>query len=125
MYNTDNKKLNFIFVSLQRIFTDRESTATSIAKELAKRHNVLYVNPPIDRRAYWLGSDDPFINDHIVNIRRRAETLENADANLWTLYPKKIMETINCVPITPIFSFLNRVNTSPPDKEIQKTTKKT
>src|SRR3546814_15990314 len=101
MYNTDNKKLNFIFVSLQRIFTDRESTATSIAKELAKRHNVLYVNPPIDRRAYWLGSDDPFINDHIVNIRRRAATLEKADANLWTLYPKEIMESKKRRPFKP------------------------
>lgn len=110
MQNTDNKKLNFIFVSLQRIFTDRESTATSIAKELAKRHNVLYVNSPIDRRAYWLGSTDKFINEHIARIRQGTKTLEKAGDNLWVLYPRKIIESINWIPFTPLFSQLNHIN---------------
>ncbi len=110
MRTIDNRKLNFIFVSLQRIFTDRESTATSIAKELAKQHNVLYVNAPIDRRTYWFGSSDRFVNQHIVRIRQKASTLEKAGDNLWVLYPRKIIESINWIPNTPVFSLLNKVN---------------
>ena len=123
MQETDNKKLNFVFVGLQRIFTDRESTATSIAKELAKEHNVLYVNAPIDRRSYWLGTDDKFVGQHIDRIRKNTTTLEKAKDNLWVLYPEKIIESINWIPSTSIFSLLNRINNARLAKEIENATR--
>lgn len=110
--NLVGKRLNFVFVSLQRILTDRDSTATSIAKELAKEHNVLYVNSPIDRRAYCFGSADQFVIQHVARIREKTKTLEKVDNNLWVLYPQKIIESINWVPSTPIFSLLNKINNS-------------
>lgn len=113
------RKLNFVFVGLQRIFTDRESTATSIAKELAKDHNVLYVNPPIDRRSYLFGSSDEFVNAHIARIRQKVKTLEKAQDNLWVLYPQRIIASINWFPNTTVFSFFNKVNNRRFAKEIK------
>jgi Glycosyltransferase len=105
------EKFNFVFVGLQRIFTDRESTATSIAKELAKSHNVLYVNAPIDRRSYYLGTSDKFISEHIARIRSKANLgLHKAEDNLWVLDPESILESINWIPNTTVFSWLNRIN---------------
>ena len=52
--------MNFVFVSLQRINTDRESTSTNLARELARQgHNVLFVNSPVDRKDFLFASSDP------------------------------------------------------------------
>jgi len=114
-----SKKLDFIFVGLQRIFTDRESTATSIAKELAKNHNVLYVNPPIDRRSHLLGSPDKFANQHIERIKQRSNVLEKVGDSLWVLYPNRIIESINWIPNTRLFSLFNQINNRRFAKEIR------
>lgn len=105
--------LNFVFISLQRINTDRESTSTSIAKELSGRHRVLYVNPPIDRKTYLLGSSDRFMNEHMQLIKQENRSnLNQAAENLWVLNPRFIMESINWIPNTPIFQFFNKRNNS-------------
>lgn len=113
--------LNFVFVSLQRINTDRESTSTAIAKELAKAHNVLYVNPPIDRRTYWFSSNDPYVNRHIDLIKSKSISghLEKGESNLWVLTPSRIIESINWIPSTAIFRLLNKRNNKIFSREIQ------
>jgi len=111
--------MNFIFVSLQRINTDRESTSTSLAKELAKSHNVLYVNPPIDRKAWWLKSDDKYINQQITDIKTGKAGLQRSADKLWILTPKHIIESINWIPFTPVFSLFNRLNNNRFAKEIK------
>jgi glycosyltransferase involved in cell wall biosynthesis len=102
--------MNFVFVSLQRINTDRDSTSTSLAKELAKNHRVLYVNSPIDRRTYYAGEHDAFTKAHIDAIRNNGEKLTEISPNLWVLNPPSIIESINWIPSTGIFSLLNRYN---------------
>ncbi|MET3114120.1 teichuronic acid biosynthesis glycosyltransferase TuaH [Pedobacter sp. CG_S7] len=102
--------MNFIFVSLQRINTDRESTSTSLAKELAKEHQVLYVNPPIDRKAWLLPSEDVFIQAHIKQIKEGKTGLVKDENNLWVLTPGKIIESLNWIPSTSVFSFFNKFN---------------
>jgi len=102
--------MNFIFVSLQRINTDRESTSTSLAKELAKKHKVLYVNPPIDRKSWVFKSDDVFMNKHIQLIKQRKAGVEKAENNLWILNSEHIIESINWIPVTSLFMIFNKVN---------------
>ncbi|WP_187261806.1 glycosyltransferase [Pontibacter beigongshangensis] len=111
--------MNFVFVSLQRINTDRESTSTCLAKELAKNHKVLYVNAPIDRRAVLASGNDSYITAHIEAIKNKEEPLTQADANLWVLNPARIIESINWVPFTAVFSALNRINNYRFGKDIQ------
>jgi len=117
----DTMKLNFVFVSLQRINTDRESTSTSIAKELSRHHRVLYVNPPIDRKAYLLGTSDRFINEHLQFVRHEKHGhLYQMAENLWVLNPGSVIESINWIPNTPIFQYFNKRNNRRFAKEIRK-----
>ncbi|RYD59202.1 MAG: glycosyltransferase family 1 protein [Sphingobacteriales bacterium] len=102
--------MSFVFVTLQRINTDRESTSTSLAKELSKNHKVLYVNPPIDRRTMLRSTNDKFISAHIDEIKRKENNLHKLDDNLWMYNPHSILESINWIPSTKIFSMLNLVN---------------
>lgn len=96
--------MNFVFVSLQRINADRESTSTSLAKELSKKHRVLYVNPPIDRRTWFTGKTDKFTKKHIQLIKEKDNRLIRISDNLSVLNPDKIIESLNWIPSTYLFS---------------------
>jgi glycosyltransferase involved in cell wall biosynthesis len=102
--------MNFVFVSLQPINTDRDSTSTCLAKQLSKNHKVLYVNPPIDRRTLLSKSKDPFTKAHIDNIKSKKKKLTQLRENLWMLHPSTIIESINWIPSTFIFKKLNWIN---------------
>jgi teichuronic acid biosynthesis glycosyltransferase TuaH len=103
-------KMNFVFTSLQPINTDRDSTSTCLAKELAKTHKVLYVNPPIDRRTLLSKTKDSFIKAHINNIKQKKTKATQLKENLWMLQPSTIIESINWIPSTVIFKKLNWIN---------------
>ena len=102
--------MNFVFVSLQPINTDRDSTSTCLAKELSKSHKVLYVNPPIDRRTLLSKSKDPSTRAHIDTIKNKKKKLTQLRENLWMLQPSRIIESINWIPFTFIFKKLNWIN---------------
>lgn len=102
--------MNFVFVSLQRINTDRESTSTSLAKELAKDHKVLYVNSPIDRKTIYSSETDEYTKAHIKAIRSKQDPLVQVNNNLWVLNPVSIIESINWIPLTKVFSVVNWIN---------------
>lgn len=115
--------MNFVFLSLQRINTDRESTSTSLAKELAKNHQVLYVNPAIDRKTYYSSHNDRFIKAHVQQIKENKAGLNKMANNLWELNPKRILESVNWIPFTPIFSVFNWINNRRLAAEIKKATR--
>ncbi|MCC9138822.1 glycosyltransferase [Pontibacter silvestris] len=102
--------MNFVFVSLQRINTDRESTSTSLAKELAKEHKVLYVNSPIDRKTIYAADTDEYTRAHIQAIKSKEDPLEQVHDNLWVLNPGSVIESINWIPFTGLFSTVNWIN---------------
>jgi len=110
--------MNFVFVSLQRINTDRESTSTSLAKELSKNHKVLYVNPPIDRKTYYK-TNDKFINEHIALIKNKKTGVIKSTANLSILNTTSLLESINWIPSTKVFSIFNYFNNKKFAREIQ------
>lgn len=111
--------MNFVFVSLQRINTDRDSTSTSLAKELAKNHNVLFVNSPIDRKTLHSADVDSYTKAHIEDIKAKKEPLTKVGTNLWVLNPTTILESINWIPSTSIFSVFNRINNKRFAKDIK------
>ncbi len=102
--------MNFVFVSLQPINTDRDSTSTCLAKQLSETHNVLYVNPPIDRKTLMSKSKDQFTQAHIDNIRNKKGKLTRLQKNLWMLQPSRILESINWIPLTFLFIRFNWIN---------------
>lgn len=90
--------------------TDRESTSTSLARELSKYHKVLYINPPIDRRTMLRTKKDKYISAHIDEIKSKKNNLHQLNDNLWMYNPHMVLESINWIPSTRIFSMLNLVN---------------
>lgn len=111
--------MNFVFVSLQRINTDRDSTSTSLAKELAKKHKVLYVNSPVDRRTALSADIDEFTKAHIDSIKLNEDPLTQIHDNLWVLNPNHVIESINWIPSTTIFSAVNWINNKRFAKDIK------
>lgn len=105
--------MNFVFVSLQRINTDRGSTSTNLARELARQqHNVLYVNSPVDRKDFLFPPKNPYIQAHIRAIRAKEEPLLQLSPHLWMLHPIHLVDSFNWVPSTALFSWLLKINNS-------------
>ncbi len=111
--------MNFVFVSLQPINTDRESTSTHLARELSKNHKVLYVNPPINRKTLYAGGVDTFQKEHIETIRNGSDNLTRINTNLWVLKPTRVIESINWLPFTSVFKVFNRINNKRFARDIQ------
>lgn len=111
--------MNFLFVSLQPINTDRESTSTSLARELARQqHNVLYVNSPMDRKDH-LFSKSPEVVANRQAIKSKAEPLEQLEKHLWVLRPACVLDSFNWVPSTRLFSQLIKLNNTRLANEIK------
>lgn len=113
-----DKNISFIFLSLQPIDTFRGSTSTNLAREFSKKHKVLYVNSPIDRKSQ--------LKD-LFNRKKRPSALRQRlqllDENLWVLNPETVIESINWIPYTSIFSFFNWINNLRLAKDIKKAVK--
>jgi glycosyltransferase involved in cell wall biosynthesis len=115
---------DFVIVGLQAWYTDIGSNCKSIAMELARNHRVLYINMPLDRKTIIHQKDDPNISKHIRIIQNKEENLFEVMPNLWNYYPRRILESINWIPSTPVFSVLNRINNRRFAKDIREATQK-
>jgi teichuronic acid biosynthesis glycosyltransferase TuaH len=102
--------MDFVFLSLQRIDADRESTSTSLARELARQgHNVLYVNSPLDRKDFFSKSKATHIEAHLHSIKL-SKPLQQINSGLWSLNPTQFIESFNWVPFTYLFTKLIKIN---------------
>lgn len=104
------KNRDFVIISLNPWNTPLSSTSKYVARELAKRNRVLYVNPPLDRKTLITRRNDPLLKRHIQVIKGRTSSLEEIAPNLWNLYPSKVLESVNWIPSTKVFSWLNYFN---------------
>lgn len=105
--------MNFIFISLQRIGGDRESTSTQLARELARQgHSVLYVNAPLNRKDLYFTPSDPFARAHLERRRNNTALIEELAPRLWVCYPRQVMDSFNWVPSTALFTQLLKLNDS-------------
>jgi glycosyltransferase involved in cell wall biosynthesis len=104
------KNRDFIFVSLNPWYTPLSSTSKHVALELAKQNRVLYVNPPLDRKTILTRGEDPLLEYHLKVIKGAGEELVEIAPGLWNYYPRTVLESVNWIPNTKIFSHFNRVN---------------
>lgn len=96
------------------------SNCKNIALEFAKNNRVLYVNAPLDRLSRWRNKGNPLVQKRVERMRSNAGELEKIEENLWTLYPRTILESINSLPFKPLFKLLNRINNQRYAKQIKK-----
>lgn len=101
---------DIVISGLQAWDNDIGSNCINIAKEFAKDNRVLYVNFPLDRNTLLKNKDDAKIQKRLNIIKNDGKDLEQVDENIWTLYPKTIIQSINKIPIEPVFDFFNKRN---------------
>lgn len=86
------------------------SNCKNIALEFAKNNRVLYVNPPMDRFTKIKQKADERIQKRIKIANGEIDAIEKISDNLWNLYPKKTIESINWIGSHRIFRMLNKRN---------------
>lgn len=101
---------NIVIIGLQAWYTDIGSNCKSIAKELSLHNKVLYINMPLDRKTIAKHRNDPNIQRHLQIIRKKENNLLEIAPGLWNYYPLNILESINWIPFTPVFSLFNKIN---------------
>lgn len=112
-------KFDFVITSLQGINYAAGSNPVNLAYEFSKTHRVLYVNYPADRFSVMRHRNDPNIRQRINVIKGKEESLVKIKENLWSFYPKTILESISQIGNNFIFDFLNKINNRRFAKEIR------
>ncbi|MGC6431539.1 MAG: glycosyltransferase [Jejuia sp.] len=104
------KGKDIIVVGIQAWDIEIGSNCKNIAKEFSKHNRVLYVNPPLDTATERR-------DKHKESVKRRIRIkngleggLVEIDKNLWNLYPKKNVSSINWVPFKRLYNILNKIN---------------
>ncbi|MBG7612084.1 glycosyltransferase [Polaribacter sp. BAL334] len=111
---------DIIVVGIQAWDIEIGSNCKNIALEFAKHNRVLYVNPPMTRAVMRSQKDKINIQKRIRIKNGEEDDLVEIESNLWNLYPKSLVESINSIPINFIFNSLNKRNSTVFAKDIQK-----
>jgi len=115
---------DIVITGLQAWDNDIGSNCINIAKEFAKDNRVLYVNFPLDQRTILNSKNDYKIQKRLNINQGKGEDLEQVCDNIWTLYPKTIIQSINWIGIEGIFDYFNKRNNTKFAFEISKALKK-
>lgn len=101
---------DMIIVGQQPWDTPIGSNCKDIALEFSRHNRVLYVNAPLDRNTLLRQRQDASVQARLRVIRGQEPGLRAVQKNLWVLNPNKIIESINWLPDSFIYTFLNKVN---------------
>jgi len=82
----------------------------NIAIEFHRFNRVLYVNPPLDRLSRLTKRKDPKIKKRIRIRKGKDPDLVQIDDQLWTLYPKVLVESINWISLPWLYDMFNKRN---------------
>ncbi len=104
------KAKDIVIISIQPWDIEIGSNCKNIALEFAKDNRVLYVNPPMDRITRFKQKNTEKIQKRICIAKGQKPDLEQIGDNLWNLYPKDTIESINWIGSHSIFKILNKRN---------------
>ena len=100
------------------------SNCKNIAQEFSRYNRVLYVNPPLDRKTKKENGEKPEIKHRLEIIAGKKDALSQISDNLWNLYPRHMIESINWLPDGKIFDWFNQRNTGKFAGDIQSAVEK-
>ncbi|MBS1494492.1 MAG: glycosyltransferase [Bacteroidetes bacterium] len=115
---------DIVITGLQAWDNDIGSNCINIAKEFAKDNRVLYVNFPLDSRTIMKGKNDEKIRKRLAIIKNERDDLEQVGENIWTLYPRTTLQSINWISLEGIFNFFNKRNNTKFAYQISKALKR-
>lgn len=101
---------DIVIISIQPWYYEMGSNCKNIALELSKHNRVLYVNIPITRKTFFNKNETAGVKKHCGIIRKKQNAIEQINEQMWQFYPTTLIESINWIPVTRIFSFINRIN---------------
>jgi teichuronic acid biosynthesis glycosyltransferase TuaH len=101
---------DIIITSLQSWDIEIGSNCKNIALEFAKNNRVLYINSPLDRATIWRKKHDPQVKKRMEILQGKSGDLVQVKKNLWTLYPRTILESISRIPWNWLFDRGNKIN---------------
>ena len=118
------KGKDIVIVGIQPWDIEIGSNCKNIAIEFAKYNRVLYVNPPLDRITRYRQKYKPSIQKRIHISKGHLSDIQKIESNLWNLYPKSVIESINWINSHQIFKLLNRRNAKLFSKNIKDAVKR-
>ena len=100
---------NIVITGIQPWDIEIGSNCKNIAREFAKSHRVLYVNPPIDRIVAWSKRSESSIQKRLKIINNKLPALVEVEKNVWVLNPSIYVLPINWMPsfLFKPFNWLN------------------
>jgi len=102
--------MDIVITGLQAFDSDIGSNCINLALEFAKTNRVLYVNYPLDRLTAYRERHDPKIQKRKKMLKGELENLEKVHENLWSFYPRTMLESISQLPNNTLFDLLNKIN---------------
>jgi len=104
------KGRDIVIIGLQPWYYDIGSNCKNIATQFALHNRVLYVNLPVNRKTFLSGNKSPGIQQHCDVIKGKGEKIRPIRENMWEFYPTSLVESINKIPSTKAFKFINYFN---------------
>ena len=101
---------DIVVIGIQPWDIEIGSNCKNIAAEFARSNRVLYVNAPLDRITRYKEKTTPKIRKRILVEKGVEPDLVELDRNLWNLYPKGIVESINRISSEWLYDWINRRN---------------
>lgn len=103
------KNKDIVVVGLQPWDIEIGSNCKDVAIEFSKNNRVLYVNPPLDLNTRLLHRSRLAVKKRLA-IRRTGDNLIEVAPNIWNLYPRRSIYSINWIASHSIFDFFNKKN---------------
>ncbi len=101
---------DIVVIGIQPWDIEIGSNCKNIAEEFARHNRVLYVNSPLDRFTRYKEKGNPKIQKRILVQKGLEPDLVKLDGNLWNLYPRGIVESINMIKSPWFYDLLNKRN---------------
>jgi teichuronic acid biosynthesis glycosyltransferase TuaH len=105
------KGKDIVIIGIQPWDIEIGSNCKNIAFEFAKENRVLYVNPPMDRITRIKQKTDKRIQKRIRIAKGQSPDIEKIGNNLWNVYPKNTVASIQWIGSHSLFKLLNKRNT--------------
>lgn len=118
------KGKDIVVVGIQPWDIEIGSNCKNIAEEFAKNNRVLYVNSPLDRSSKFKERNSDKIKRRVQVKKGAAPDLVKIEENLWNLYPRTMIESINWIGSPLVFDKINRANARKFAKDIKSATKR-
>ncbi len=104
------KNKDIVIIGIQPWDIEIGSNCKNIASEFAKNNRVLYVNPPMDRITRMKYKKKQRVRKRIKIAKGDLSDIEIIEQNMWNLYPKTMIESINWISSHSFYNTLNKRN---------------